>query len=167
MITLNILSGVFRILGAIFLFIYVKIKEKIVKGKCIFKLVSEILNESLINKQITLKNSYRSSHLSNCYTSSHSLNDSHNKKVSPVNRKSSFLEDKNKLSGEKETKTVYKDLNIFINSNDLNKNGNIHVHVHNYNITESTDRKISANTYDSMEKDDSIYETPKKVSFAN
>ena len=65
---------------------------------------------------------------------------------------------------DEENKSTCKDVNIFINSTDTN---NIYVHVHNY----MAERKVSSMTYESeREREDhldSLYETPKRVSFAN
>ncbi len=77
---------------------------------------------------------------------------------------------------EQSTYNALNDVNIYINSNQATSGmNNIHVHVYNYGtVINSKIPQMSPCTYESNDCDranddhlDSLYETPKRVSFAN
>lgn len=95
--------------------------------------------------------------------------------------KSSTIENDSDNSLGNKTGKAYQDLNIFINNDNIHNNShNIHVHLYNFpenNRTIDVSTVEAGNytkyTYDSPENDrikqehlDSVYETPKRVSFA-
>ena len=196
-ITFNVVGVVFRLLGSIFMLIYVRVSGKIKKGNYIFLiiiiLVTLELNESLIpnllngqdrinHESINKNDSIASNNISKMNTSIHSIENNFNRSqyLIPVNKSHTFIETNSKRNSNNTIMTYMEtEYNQNNNQNRINRDN---VHYFKFNpMTENKNKNLTpnnqiiqfSNTYESEEEKnrdellESFYETPKKVSFAN
>ncbi len=179
-ITLNIVSGVFRILGGLFMLIFVRISTKISKSIILLILVNFELRPFLIGDSTMYSTGYETQNEISKFSIYSKINhtrifdlkredyprknfqtfadyNEHKKRLNDISSTASEFDSKS------ETIKNQKDLNIYINNNPSNQ---IHVHVYNYNMFKGVNNSslIDNGTLESNTGDrqvEALYETPR------